>query len=125
MELTAWATLAILGVYFWTGANVVRARVKYKIHAPAMDGPLEFLSCLRVQANTLEQLPLVLAPLWLCAWFLGDTWAAGGGLMWCFGRIVYALGYYRAPAKREAGFVIGMIASALLIAGSVLGLLLH
>jgi glutathione S-transferase len=125
VELTAWATLAILGVYFWTGANVVRARIKHKIHAPSMDGPLEFLSCLRVQANTLEQLPLVLAPLWLCAWFLGDPWAAAGGVLWCIGRIVYALGYYRDPARREAGFVIGMIASALLIGGTVLGLLLH
>jgi glutathione S-transferase len=125
MELTAWATLAILGVYFWTGANVVRARVKYKVRAPSMDGPLEFQSCVRVQANTLEQLPLVLAPLWLCAWFFGDTWAAAGGLLWCFGRIVYALGYYRDPAKREAGFVLGMVASALLIAGTAFGLLLH
>ena len=125
MELTAWATLAVLGVYFWTGANVARARVKHKISAPSMDGPLEFLSCVRVQANTLEQLPLVLAPLWLCAWFLGDAWAAAGGLLWCLGRIVYALGYYRDPAKREAGFVLSMVASALLIAGSVWGLLLH
>jgi glutathione S-transferase len=125
MELTAWATLAVLGVYFWTGANVVRARVKYKIAAPSMDGPLAFQSCLRVHANTLEQLPMVLAPMWLCAWFLGDTWAAAGGLLWCLGRIVYALGYYRDPAKREAGFVLAMVASALLIAGTTLGLLLH
>lgn len=125
MELTAWATLAVLGVYFWTGANVVRARIKYKILAPSMDGPLAFQSCVRVQANTLEQLPLVLAPLWLCAVFLGDTWAAAGGLLWCFGRIMYALGYYKDPARREPGFVLGMIASALLIGGAALGLLLH
>jgi glutathione S-transferase len=125
MELTAWATLATLGVYFWTGAMVVQARIKYKIPAPSMDGPLAFQSCLRVQANTLEQLPLVLAPLWLCAWFLGDTWAAAGGLLWCLGRIMYALGYYRDPAKREPGFVLGMVASALLIAGTAWGLLLH
>jgi glutathione S-transferase len=76
-----------------------------------------------VQANTLEQLPLVLGPLWLCGHYLGDAWAAGGGLLWCIGRILYALGYYRDPAKREAGFVIGMVACGALVAASVIGLL--
>jgi glutathione S-transferase len=107
MYFTAWATLAVLGVYMWTGLNVARARVRYKVPAPAMDGPLGFQSVMRVQANTLEQLPMVLPP------------------MWCVGRILYALGYYRDPAKREVGFVTAMAASALLILGTVIGLLLH
>jgi glutathione S-transferase len=101
------------------------ARTKYKVPAPGMDGPLPFQSAQRVQANTLEQLPLVLAPLWLCAIYLGDRWAAAGGLLWCLGRIVYALGYYRDPSKREAGFIIGMLACGALVAGSVVGLLLQ
>jgi len=123
MYLTAWATLAVLAVYAWTMFNAGRARMTYKISAPSMDGPAGFQAAQRVQANTLEQLPLVLAPLWLCAVFLGDRWAAAGGLLWCAGRILYALGYYRDPAKREAGFIVGMIACALLIAGTVAGLL--
>jgi glutathione S-transferase len=90
-----------------------------------MDGPLPFQSAQRVQANTLEQLPVVLAPLWLCANYLGDSWAAAGGLLWCLGRILYALGYYRDPGKRETGFVIGMIACGSLVAGTVVGLLLQ
>jgi glutathione S-transferase len=125
MHLTAWATLAVLGVYFWTGVMAGWARSKYKVPAPRMDGPLPFQSAQRVQANTLEQLPVVLAPLWLCATWLGDSWAAAGGLLWCLGRIVYALGYYRDPSKREAGFVIGMLACGALVAGSVVGLLLQ
>ena len=125
MYLTAWATLAILGVYFWTAVMAGWARARYKVPAPAMDGPAGFQNAQRVQANTLEQLPLVLVPLWLCASYLGDTWASAGGLLWCGGRILYALGYYRDPARREAGFVIGMIASALLVMGTVVGLLTH
>jgi glutathione S-transferase len=125
MQLTAWATLAILGVYFWTGFMAGWARSKYKVAAPSMEGPVAFQSAQRVQANTLEQLPLVLAPLWLCAWFLGDAWAAAGGLLWCVGRILYALGYYRDPARREAGFVIGMVACGVLVACSAIGLLRH
>jgi len=125
MHLTAWATLAILAVYFWTGFNAGRARMIYKVAAPSMDGPAAFQAAQRVQANTLEQLPLVLAPLWLCAMFLGDPWAAAGGAAWCVGRVLYALGYYQAPSKREAGFVIGMLACAFLIGGTAWGLLLH
>lgn len=122
MQLTAWATLAVLAVYFWTAFNAGRARMVHKVSAPSMEGPPAFQSAQRVQANTLEQLPLVLAPLWLCAMFLGDPWAAAGGLLWCLGRVLYALGYYKDPAKREAGFVIGMLACAALIGGTVWGL---
>lgn len=124
LRMTAWTTLAVLAVYFWTIVNAGIARGRHKVPAPSMDGPLAFQSAQRVQVNTLEQLPLVLVPLWLCAWFLGDGWAAAGGALWCVGRVVYALGYYRAPARREAGFILGMVASALLIVGSVVGLLM-
>lgn len=123
MHLTAWATLAILAVYFWTAVNAGRARMTYKVAAPSMDGPAPFLAAQRVQANTLEQLPLVLLPLWLCAMFLGDPWAAAGGAAWCVGRLLYALGYYHAPEKREAGFVIGMLACLFLIGATVWGLI--
>lgn len=125
MVFTAWAMLAVLGVYFWTGVMAGYARVKHGVLAPSMDGPAAFQHAQRVQMNTLEQLPLVLVPMWLCATYLGDVWAAAGGLLWCGGRIAYALGYYRDPARREAGFVIGMVASALLIGGTVVGLLMH
>ncbi|GAB3429914.1 MAPEG family protein [Massilia solisilvae] len=125
MHLTAWITLAALAVYFWTFANAGAARVKYKVPAPSMDGPIEFQSRQRVQMNTLEQLPMMLVPLWLCAVFLGDAWAAAGGALWCLGRVLYALGYYRDPKKRELGFVTGMVASALLIVGAVVGLIMH
>jgi len=123
MVLTAWATLAALGVYFWTGVMAGWARNKYGVPAPSMDGPLPFQSAQRVQANTLEQLPLVLAPLWLCGHYLGARWAAAGGLLWCVGRILYALGYYRDPARREVGFIVGMVACGALVAGSAIGLL--
>ena len=125
MYFTAWAMLAVLGVYFWTGVMAGYARVKYKVPAPSMEGPAAFQSAQRVQVNTLEQLPIVIVPLWLCATYLGDAWAAAGGLLWCAGRIAYALGYYRDPAHREIGFVVGMVASALLIGGTVVGLLMH
>lgn len=124
MQWTAWATLAALVMYFWVFANAGRARGKYKVAAPSMDGPTGFLSAQRVQANTVEQLVLFLPSLWLCAGFLDDRWAAAGGAVWVVGRILYALGYYRDPSKREAGFVIGMVATVALMAGAAAGLIL-
>jgi glutathione S-transferase len=122
MNLTAWTTLLALGVYGWTGANAARARVKFKVKAPSMDGPLPFQCAQRVHLNTLEQLPLFLPPLWMCAMFLGDRWAAAGGVLWCIGRIMYALAYYKDPAKREAGYIVSAAACGLLIAGTCVGL---
>ncbi|MDB5933440.1 MAG: hypothetical protein JWQ01_784 [Massilia sp.] len=125
MNLTAWTTLAALAVYAWTGFNAGRARVTYQVKAPSMDGPPPFQAAQRVQANTLEQLPLMLAPLWMCALFLGDTWAAAGGALWCVGRVLYAMGYYKDPAKREIGFIMALVASILLFVGTGVGLILH
>ena len=67
-------------------------------------------------------LPIVYGVLAIFAFL---TWAAAGGLLWCVGRILYALGYYRDPAKRELGFIVGMLACGALVAGSAIGLLLH
>ena len=36
MVLTAWASLAVLGVYFWTWANAARARRKPS--GPSIEG---------------------------------------------------------------------------------------
>lgn len=125
MKLTALMTLAALFVYAWTMSNAAMARGKFKVKAPSMEGPLEFQSIMRVQANTLESLPLLLAPLWMCALFLGDQWAAAAGALWCVGRVLYALAYYKDPSKRTLGYMLSMTASGLLIIGTCVGLLLH
>jgi glutathione S-transferase len=125
MHLTAWVTLAVLAVYFWTFGNAAKARATFKVPAPSMDGPIGFQSAHRVQMNTLEQLPLVLVPMWLCAMFQSDIWAAAGGALWCVGRVLYAIAYYKEPRRREFGFITGMVASAGLILAAVVGLLMH
>jgi glutathione S-transferase len=125
MQWTAWTTLASMLMYGWTVKNVGTARLKYKIMAPSMDGPLEFLSACRVQANTIEQMILFLPLLWLCAMFLNDRWAAIGGALWILGRVIYALGYYNDPPKRAVGFGISIVATLGLLIASGVGLLTH
>ena len=123
LSLTAWTTLAALLLYFWTFYNVGRARGKFQVKAPLMDGPPAFLHAVRVQANTVEQLVLFLPALWLCAVYQGDRTAAGIGAIWVVGRLLYALGYYRNPASRGPGFIIALAASVALMVASAVGLL--
>ncbi|HTD05269.1 MAPEG family protein [Undibacterium sp.] len=123
IQWTAWATIAALLVFLWTILNVAKARGTYKVSAPAVDGPPGFLRAMRVQVNTAEQIILFLPALWMCAYLLSDRWAALGGAAWVAGRIWYALGYYRDPGKRSAGFLIALLATLGLLAGTAVGLL--
>ena len=114
----ALVTVAALLVYVWMGVRVGRARAQSGVAAPAMTGDPILERHIRVQANTLEWLPIFLAGLWLFAIYWNDLIAAGLGVVWIVGRILYAVGYVADPKKREAGFMIQMIASALLLLGA-------
>lgn len=112
-------TILALLVYFWMGLRVAGARRKTGIAAPAMTGDPLLERNVRVQANTLEWLPIFLPALWLFAIYWNDLIAAGLGVVWIVGRILYALGYVADPGKREAGFLIQTLAAAVLLLGAL------
>jgi len=113
--LTSLATILALVVYSVIFFNVGSARGKWGVQAPAVTGHPEFEKRLRVQANTLEQLALFLPALWLCALWVGDQWAALGGLVWSVGRVVYARSYYADPTKRGPGFLLTLLPSVVML----------
>jgi len=112
-------TLLALLTYFWMGLAVGRARAKCGISAPAMTGDPVLERTIRAHYNTLEWLPLFLAPLWLFAIYWNDLIAAGVGVIWIVGRILYQTGYVRDPSKRELGFMVQALAVAVLLFGSL------
>ncbi len=112
-------TLLAVLTYFWMGLQVGRARGKSGIQAPAMTGDPVLERTIRAHYNTLEWLPLFLVPMWLFAIYWNDLIAAGVGLVWILGRIVYQLGYVADPKKRELGFLIQALAVAVLLFGSL------
>lgn len=118
-SLVAIVTLVALLVYFWMSLQVARARRVSGIHAPDMTGHPLLERSVRVHYNTLEWLPIFLPSLWLFAVYWSDLVAAGLGVVWIVGRIVYALGYVRDPSKREAGFIIQALACAVLLIGAL------
>jgi uncharacterized membrane protein YecN with MAPEG domain len=114
------ATLLSLLVYVWMIMRVGGARRRSGISAPAMTGDPDLERHIRVHLNTLEWLPLYLPSLWLfaLAWNQ-DLLAAGLGGVWMLGRILYALGYVKDPGKRELGFMVQGLATAILLFGAL------
>ncbi|MEQ1489653.1 MAG: MAPEG family protein [Terricaulis sp.] len=115
--------LALL-VYLWTVIGVGAARRKSGIKAPTMTGDPLLERAVRVQANTLEWLPIFLPSLWLCHLFWQQQDQTGIivaaiGVVWIVGRILYGLGYVVDPSKREMGFLIQFLASIVLLLGAL------
>ncbi len=81
-------------------------RGRHRIAAPAMTGQPDFDVATRIHANTLEHLVPFLVLLWMCAIFFEPLWAAALGIIWLFGRVIYAVGYWSAPPRRQPGFIL-------------------
>jgi glutathione S-transferase len=118
-RLTALVTLLAIAFYFFTIMNVSRSRASTGIKVPATSGHPDFERAFRIQANTLEWMPIFLPALWLFAIYIGDAIAAGIGAVWIIGRVVYFIGYSKAAAKRGPGFAIQGIAAIALWAGAL------
>src|SRR6478736_8446285 len=115
---TALVTMLAVAFYFFTSTQVARARYKYGVKLPAITGNPDFERVFRVQMNTLEWLPIFLPSLWLFAIYIGDGIAAGIGLVWVIGRILYVLGYARAVKDRGPGFAVQTLAAIALWVGA-------
>jgi len=121
MDKIALVTGLLLLQYFVFMMLVGAARGKSGVQAPAVTGDPVFERTLRVQQNTLEQLLIVLPSLWIFATYFGETIAAGLGLVFFVGRVVYYRGYVAEPGKRGMGFGIGFLATIVLLIGSIAG----
>jgi glutathione S-transferase len=120
-HLTALVTLFAVLFYALLGFLVGRARATSGIKAPAMVGHPVFERAVRIQANTLEWMPIFLPALWLAAIYVSDPAAAAIGVVWIAGRALYARGYAEAANKRGRGFTIQAVAAAVLWVVALVG----
>ena len=116
---TALVSLVALLLYVFMGLRVGRARATYEVKAPATSGHPDFDRAFRVHANTLEWLPLFLVSLWLFSFYWSDMVAAGIGVVWILGRVVYLTGYAKAAEARGQGFGIQALATGVLLFGAL------
>jgi len=117
--VVAIVTILALILYFIMGLRVGQARSKYNVPAPAISGDPDFERIFRVQANTLEWLPIFLTSLWLFALYWDDRVAAGLGLVWIVGRYLYMTGYAREASARSRGFGVQALATGVLLFGAL------
>jgi glutathione S-transferase len=130
---TAIVTILAILVYFWTLMAVGGMRGKHKVNAPTMTGPLEFECAVRVQMNTLEQLPVFLPLLWLATIYFSPAFSMAYlpwlppvlGVVWIIGRILYKTGYMAAPEKRSNGFLIAGLALVGLLICALVGIVMQ
>lgn len=112
-------SLVALLLYIVMGLRVGQARAKFGVPAPAIQGHEDFERVFRVQANTLEWLPIFLMSLWLFALYWDDRAAAALGVVWILGRYLYMTGYSKAAGSRSTGFLIQLVATAALLFGAL------
>jgi hypothetical protein len=115
----ALVTLLALMVYVWMFMRVGSARQRFGVEAPAVTGHPEFERHFRVQSNTLEGLIVFLPSLWLFGAYLNELVAAGIGLVWIAGRVLYMISYAKDPKTRSAGFGIQALATVALLFGAL------
>jgi glutathione S-transferase len=112
-------SLVALLLYIVMAFRVGQARSQFGVPAPAIHGHEDFERVFRVQANTLEWLPIFLVSLWMFALYWDDRVAAGLGAVWVIGRFLYMTGYSRAAGARSTGFLVQMAATAALLFGAL------
>jgi glutathione S-transferase len=122
-NFTALVTLLAVILYFWIALRVAQARGKFGVRPPATTGHPEFERAFRIQANTLEWMPIFLPAMWLAAIYVSDIGAALLGVVWIVGRALYLRGYAQAAEKRETGFVVQAIAAGVLWLAALIGVL--
>ncbi len=120
-NLVTLVSVAAVLLFIVTGGRVGWARGKFDVKAPAMSGHDIFERHFRVQMNTLEQLVIFLPALWLFALHWNNVVAAALGVVWLIGRVLYMTSYVADPSKRGPGFLIGGIASLILLIGGAVG----
>ncbi len=95
--------------------------MRYNVPAPATAGNEIFERYFRVQMNTLEQLVLFIPSILMFAHYVSPLVAAGLGLVFIIGRLLYLSAYVKDPRKREMGFSLSIAPTAILLLGALIG----
>ena len=121
MEYVAIVLVLVLLQYSFFGIMVGVARGKFDINAPAVTGHDVFERYYRVQQNTLEQLVIFVPGIFLFAAYVHALTAAGIGLAFFIGRMIYYKAYISEPKSRGTGFTLSFMSGHILLVGGMVG----
>lgn len=120
--LTAVVTLLAILVSVGLQINTGKVRGRTGIKPPAMSGDPALEAAVRAEGNTVEQYVLFLPALWLAALYFQGWMPPILGLVWCLGRVWYAVGYMSQPDKRYPGYMLTVLSALALIVLAVIGM---
>ena len=100
---------------------VGKARGTYKVSAPATTGNEMFERYFRVQMNTLEMLIIFVPSIVLAGQYFGAYVAAGLGVVYLVGRMIYFTSYVKDPKSRSMGYGLSALPVIVLLAGAIVG----
>jgi len=112
--------LALVQFFFFLFA-VGRARVTYKVAAPATTGNEVFERYFRVQMNTLELLVVFVPAMFIFSQYFGGYLGAGLGVVYLIGRLIYFTSYVKDPSSRSLGYGMSVLPIMIMVAGAVIG----
>ena len=122
--LMAWVTIVMMLALVEVAVFALltgRARAKYGVKAPATTGNEIFERYYRVHYNTIEHLILFVPGIWAFGNYVNPLWAAGIGVVYLVGRIIYAVSYVRAPESRGLGMLASVLPCWVLVVGGLVG----
>jgi hypothetical protein len=117
-------TILALFQFLLFGALVARARVKYKVKAPATSGNEMFERYYRVQMNTLELLVVFLPALWIASAYWDPRWMAAVGVVYLLGRMLYLRAYTTEPRSRGLAYMLSLLPVMALMTAGLAGVVL-
>jgi uncharacterized membrane protein YecN with MAPEG domain len=119
------AAVTALAILIAIGFAILVSRVRRSvgIFPPAMSGDPRLERALRVQGNTVEGFIVFIPALWLASLYFQGWVPPVIGLIWCAGRIVFAIGYMAAPEKRHIGFAISILSVLALVVLAGIGII--
>ena len=121
MEFVAIVLTLVLLQYTFFSIMVGKARGTYDINAPAVSGHEVFERYYRVQQNTLELLAVFVPAMFLFASYVHALTAAGLGVVFFIGRLLYYKAYVNNPKSRGLGFTLSFLSAHVLLIGGMVG----
>jgi glutathione S-transferase len=100
---------------------VGKARGTYKVSAPATTGNEIFERYFRVQMNTLELLVVFVPSILFFGQYFGGYIAAGLGVVYLIGRLIYFTSYVKDPKSRSIGYGLSVLPVMIFVVGTIVG----
>ena len=106
-------------------SGMARGRGEGEVIAPATSGNETYDRRNRIHLNTIELLIMAIPSMWIFATYVHALAAAGFGLIYVIGRVVYSRAYLTDPSTRGTGFMMSLMPVLVMLIGGFIGVIVN